>query len=186
MKFKSTLLVFVLLVSMFLAGGCQWPRFNEPVKVFINGEGGFPPELAGRWVSEKQDWEFVFNEDGAIVEAIIALGRVRIVPGQTTKVPMRMDGTGTYEPGQWVVTYTPGNRELVVEAVIKHFRAELGPNWVEGSTKDLFAGSVSEDGTEWVAEWITIPHYTAYVPEPHDLPVDPEDTVTTLVFKKAE
>jgi hypothetical protein len=45
-------------------------------------------------------------------------------------------------------------------------------------------GTVSEDWQEWWAQWISFPKYIAYTPEPGELPVDPNDTITDLLFKK--
>ena len=87
------LFVFILLVL----SGCQ-TGYKDAVKVFVNEGGVFPPELAGRCMSDYGDWEFTFDEQGTITSAMIALGRVNITPGQTTIVPMRMDGEGVYEP----------------------------------------------------------------------------------------
>ncbi|MBN2514199.1 MAG: hypothetical protein JXB18_14770 [Sedimentisphaerales bacterium] len=178
--------VLLSLIGFCFLAGCQIGQPKNAVKVFVNEDGKFPSFLVGRWVSNNEDWEFTFDEEGVITSAMISMGRVTIIPGQTTTVPMRMGGKGVYEPGEWTVTYTPSNHQLAVEVEMKQIRAEMGTHILEGSSRDIFVGVVSEEKNEWIADWVSIPHYTAFVPEPHELPVDPEDNAAEIVFKKAK
>ena len=57
---------------------------------------------------------------------------------------------------------------------------------VEGKSHDIFIGKVSEDGTEWVADWITYPEYfiTTDKFDRHQLEVTDINPRGPLVFKK--
>lgn len=166
-------------------GGCQ--NANKAVEVIIEDGGEFPQFLVGRWKADKQGWEFVFEPDGKISSAVIALGRIRMKPGQVTTVPMRGGGKGIFEPGQWLVHYVPASRELMVEISLKNFYAELGGGVLEGKSTDVFIGTISEDGKSWHVDWIGFPDYTAHSAEKPNfkMTVDPNyGRSDSLVFEK--
>ena len=163
--------------------GCQ--KANTGVNVVIEGGGEFPQSLVGRWKADKNRWEFVFEPDGTISSAVIDSGFITVIPGKPVHtVPTRMGGKAIYKLGQWTVQYSPGTRELAVEVVVDHFHIDMGPDWLQGNSSDWFIGTVSEDWQEWQARWISFPKYIAFTPEPSELPVDPNDTITELLFKK--
>ena len=168
-----------------LAGlvGCQ--NANSGVDVIIEGGGKFPEFLVGRWKDEQKGWEFVFEPDGTISSAVIDSGFMAVVPseGIATK-PMKMDGKAVYELGRWTVQYSPNQRKLSVEVVVDFFHVDIGRDALEGYSLDWFVGPVSEDGTQWEAEWMSAPMFIALTPEPTELPVDPNDTIQTLLFEK--
>jgi hypothetical protein len=166
--------------------GCQGPLSKKSgVDVIIEGGGKFPEFLVGRWKDAKKGWEFVFEPDGTISSAVIDSGFMAVVPseGIATK-PMRMDGKAVYELGQWKVQYSPDQRKLSVEVVVDFFHVDIGLHALEGYSTDWFVGPVSEDGTQWEAQWKSAPVYIALTPEPSELPVDPNDTIQTLLFEK--
>lgn len=171
---------------LLLVAGCQEPVHQaKGVKVIIEEQGEFPHFLAGRWVDDEEGWEFVFEEDGSITSAVIDRGFIEVVPskGIATK-PMRRGGQSVYELGQWTIEYSPQSRELTVDVVVEHFHIDMKPSWLEGHSRDLFFGPVSEEELVWRAEWISFPKYVAYTPEPGELHVDPNETITKLVFRK--
>ena len=186
MKRLSVLLVFSL--SVFLLSGCQDSARNKrDVEVIIDGDGHFPASLAGRWKADKGGWEIVFETDGTISSASVSLGRVKMIPGQVTTVPMQLGGQGIYEPGQWTVQYAQEQRELIVEIAIDHFRVELGDNVLQGQRRDFFIGPVSQDGKLWQPEWFSFPEYIADTKKYHNykLPFDPDDNPgESLIFEK--
>ena len=151
MKLSAAIITCCLVLS--LLSGCQDP--GRGVEVIITGDGQFPDELVGKWVDEKEDWEFVFEPDGRISTSVIALGKVRIVPGEVTRFPTRFGGKGIFEPGLWTVTYHPESRELAVEVVIEHFLQDVGNQSIEGSTPELLVGPVSADGSRWDVDLFT-------------------------------
>jgi hypothetical protein len=166
--------------------GCQKPLSNTSgVDVIIEGGGGFPTLLAGHWKDAKKGWEFVFEPDGTISSAVIDSGFMVVKPseGSATK-PMKMDGKAVYELGQWTVQYAPNERKLSVEVVVDFFHVDIGRDALEGYSIDWFVGPVSEDWTQWEAEWKSAPMYIALTPEPDILPVDPNETIQMLLFEK--
>ncbi len=183
---KQLVVLVVCCVILLELIGCQSPAGNQSgVEVIIEGGGEFPEFLAGRWRGNRGAWEFVFEPDGSISSAVIGPGEVRIVPGRSKTVAMKMGGKGIYEPGLWTVQYSPSGRELTVEVVMDHVHLEMGPDLLEGKRTDVFAGEVSEDGRIWRAEWFSFPDYIAYTPEPKRLAYEPEESfVGTIIFEK--
>ena len=177
-------------LAIVLAGvtGCQEStRRNEFVEVLIDGDGRFPASMAGQWKADQGGWEIVFEPDGTISSAVISFGKINVVPGQVTTIPMRKGGQGVVEPDLWTVQYSQESRELVVEIRMKNFRMELGDNLVEGNLRDLLIGEVSEDGQSWRADWISYGDYIVTTSE-HDgykLPMSEGSEIKgTLLFKK--
>ena len=165
--------------------GCNSER--NAVEVMVDGNGQFPKRLAGLWRSDNNAWEIELKPDGKIAWAIISLGSVKIEPGKTTTVPMRLGGKGVFEPGQWSVGYMQKQNELTVEISIDYFRTELGDDVVHGKTLDIFAGPVSQDGRLWWAERFSYPEYIVDTSTYHEykLPVDPnENPKESLLFRK--
>ena len=108
-------------------------------------------------------------------------------PGQTTTVPMKLGGTGVFEPGRWSVQYSQAQRELIVEIVIDRFHVELGENVLRGNTRDFFIGSVSGDGQLWPSERISFPEYIADTKKNPNrkLPLDTDGNAReSLLFQK--
>jgi hypothetical protein len=157
------------------------------VKVEIEGGGVFPEELAGRWRSDKGNWEFVFEPNGVISSSVINLGGAKIVPGRVTRNPARAGGEGVYKPGEWFVYYDPETRELLIEVVIAFFHQDMGVDAAEGNETDILSGTVSEDGELWSASWFFLGRYIAYTPEPREFENTTEPRfIDSLVFEKVE
>ena len=180
-------LVLLAGCAVVLAGlvGCQ--NANSGVDVIIEGGGEFPEFLVGVWKSDKDGWEFVFEPDGTISSAVISLGRVRMKPGEVTTVPMKMGGKGVYEPGEWVVHYTPAGRELMVKISLKNLYVEMGESVLEGKSTDIFAGSIIQEGKVWQVNWTSFPDYVAHTAEHPNFRMseDPDSGISKiLIFEK--
>jgi hypothetical protein len=158
--------------------------------VIIQGEGQFPRSLAGRWKADKGDWQFVFEPDGTISSAVVSDGVLVVkAPHRRYSVRLEEGAGGVYELGPWTVQYSPEYRELAVEVIVDHFRLDMPDFAVEGQTRDLFLGTISEDGTTWKAEWFTFPKITVLTPEAHEAPFDPNSNprdVLTFTQQEAE
>lgn len=177
-------LVLLALCTGLLTGlsGCR--SRGSGVNVIITGRGEFPPALAGRWKDDVKGWEFVFEPDGTISSAVIDSGFISVEPAKgIARHPMKV-GEAVYKLGIWTVQYDPQTRDLAVEVVLDFFHVDIGKTWLEGHSTDWFAGPVSQDYKIWYAQWISAPTYIAYTPEPSELPVDPNMTLTELVFEK--
>ena len=160
---------------------------SRAVEVVIEGDGQFPEFLVGRWKADKHSWEFVFEADGTISSAVIALGAVTMKPGETSIVPMVVGGKGIFEPGPWLVHYSPASRELMVEVSLKHFYAEMAGAVMEGKVRDVLVGEIAGDGKSWQADWNSFPEYfvTTHAYRNYKLPADPNDNPqATLIFEK--
>jgi hypothetical protein len=176
-------------VSALLAGGCNksLDRRAGPVDVVVEGNTSFPSDLAGRWKADTDGWELVVAPDGRIVSAVISLGRVRVIPGQTTTLPTKGGGEGLFAPGQWTVHYAPPSNQLTVRIVMDRVRVEMAGNTIEGSSTDVFAGPINRAAGTWQAQWTTFTRYTGHAPgkPPFDLSTDPTYGETKpLAFRK--
>jgi len=184
--------VWVLLICLTcvsaLLGGCHGFAKKSRVDVIVEGEGDFPEELAGTWRADKQGWEIVLEPDGKISSAVISLGRIRLEPGKTTKVPMIRDGEGIFTPGDWLVHYNPANRELTVKLTLEKFRAVSGDQIIEGKSTDVFAGPISQDGKSWQVDWTGFPDYTAHTEENPNFKLTSEESgegiANSFIFEK--
>ena len=187
MKQSILLLGFVLL----LISGCQGGASDKSgVDVFIEGDGKFPEFLVGTWKSDAQTLEIVFEPDGTISSATMPLGLDKLKPGETAEFDNGEGGSkGYFKAGRrWSVYYKPARRELSVELSLERYRVEMpGGGIIEGSSRDILSGRVSEDGKTWQAEWLTFPEYYITTDEytNSQLPVDVNDNpVATLTFQK--
>ena len=183
----KTLLICMLVFLFAGLAGCNTP--SGGVIVIIEDSGHISDSLAGTWQSDKYGWEFVFEPDGTISSAVVPLGNVRVEPGKITKVPMKLDGEGTYKPGEWVVVYSPPQRMLTVTITLDRIHLELGKGLLKGSSRDVFTGQLSEDGETWFAEWTSFTNYTAHTAEfqDFDLSSDPiYGNYASLVFTKQQ
>jgi hypothetical protein len=186
-----TMLRWMLLIlgSVLLAAGCGHPPDNRAagMHVVVEDHLPFPAALAGTWKADRDGWEFTLAPDGSISAAILSLGRVRVVPGRTSRVPTKTGQEALFTPGPWTVQYIPNTRELTVRITMAHVRVELGGNLLEGSSTDVFTGPVSPADDTWKVEWTTFTHYTARTPEgkSFDLSTDPiYGETNSLVFTK--
>ena len=187
MSRKWILLFWGLLVL--LSGGCHKPidKQTPAIDVVVEGNKAFPSDIAGRWRADEDGWEFVFAPDGRIVSAVISLGRVRVVPGQTATVPTRTGGQGVFTPGRWAVEYAPDSSQLTVKIAMDHVRVEMAGNVIEGSSTDVFAGPIDPVQGTWKTLWTTFTQYKGRTPEKpsFDLSTDPIYGETKpLVFRR--
>ena len=173
---------------LLLLSGCQGSAAcKSGVDVIIEGGGEFPQFLVGKWKADKDGWEFVFEPDGTISSAVISLGRIRMKPGELTVIPMKMGGKGIFEPGEWMVHYAPAGRELTVKISLKNFYIELGKDVLEGESKDIFTGPISQDSKFWQVDWTSFPDYVAHTAEYPDFQMseDPNYGISkTLIFER--
>lgn len=182
MKLSAALFVYALLFT----AGCR-PQPTEKVLVNVEDGGAFPPSLAGTWkVQDSTAWEFDIEQDGTLSSIVHTIGGVRLKPGRVTEVPM-IEGKGVFKPGQWTVKYSPRTNELSIEIILDHYRAQSGPQIVEGSSTDLFVGPVTIDGQQWEPQWFSFPKFVVSTNEVEglELPVDYNDNPRALIFEKA-
>lgn len=141
----------LLVLLTFVLCGCQTQE--KSVTVTIAGEGKFPEKMAGRWVAESEFWQLLFDDDGSILKAHIALGGIEVFPGKTTEIEIHSGGQASYEPGLWMVDYDPETRILRVEINILQFYHEIQTDVLMGDSRDILIGKVSEDYKSWEVDW---------------------------------
>ena len=173
MRFRMVFGALALMVCMML-GGCGESLTKtsyEPggMEVSVNGgDGQFPKFLAGKWISDKQGWEFNFEPDGKLSSAVISMGRTRVEPGKIRHVSMKYDKKGEMVPGDWSVAYDYETRELVVNIEIRHFFMEMGDDAIEGKSEEIFMGEVSDDVMWWNVTLQSYPNYVAHFSDKPD------------------
>jgi hypothetical protein len=183
--------ILVLLgCAVLLFSGCQeFSRNKNAVEVIIEDGSQFPQFLVGRWKANAHGWQFVFEPNGTISSAVISMGEVEIIPGQTATFPTRGGGEAVFKPGLWTVQYDPQFRELTVEVVFDYIHFEMGPDLLEGKSRDVFVGEVSQDGKTWQADWVSFPDYMAYASQTRRLTTTPEESLAgavTITFEKLQ
>ncbi len=178
----------IICVILLVFSSCQnSSKTYSGVDVIIEGGGQFPEFLVGGWKSDKYNWEFVFEPDGTISSAMIDTGLVRVNPNEKfATIQLRDEGKADYQLGRWTVQYSPDERELMVEVVIKHFYIDKISFVLEGKSRDWFLGNVSDDLQTWRADWYTFPEYIAMGQEQKlEFPFDPNNNpISTLIFTK--
>jgi hypothetical protein len=185
---KQLSVLFGCVIVLFALTGCQeFCRNKSGVEVIIEGGGQFPQFLVGKWKADDYGWQFVFEPNGTIVSAVIGMGEAEIIPGQTATFPTISGGKAVFKPGLWTVQYDPQFRELTVEILMDYIHFEIGKDLLEGKSKDLFIGKVSQDGNFWRADWFSFPDYMAYASQTKRLTVTAEQSFAgTLTFKKLQ
>lgn len=187
-------MIGVLFASLFIVG-CENKKVTKAVSVDdskpqtiqgntsdkqscivdLVGTDKFPAFIAkGVWRNRKTGWEFAFNKDGSLKWIQYDMGKVIIKPLETVEVPMKMDKTSTYKAGEWTISYDATTQELAVIINIDSYHLEIGDSVVDGHSKDIFVGEISEDGT-WNAYWTSYKHSVAKIPgqKPREIPNDP-------------
>jgi hypothetical protein len=190
---KIWFVITCLSAAALTLAGCGGERqVKSGVDVTIEGGGEFPQFLAGKWKDKESKWEIVFEPNGVISSVLMGPIDKLMKPGQITTVDtLKGDkaGIGVYEPGEWMVNYSPASRELTVKVSLKNFYYEWGDELIEGDSIDIFGGPISQDGNVWQAEWTSFPHYIVSTPEHPNFDltkgmIDENGITTTLTFKK--
>lgn len=179
----------ILCVATLAVDGCSRPagRHIDPVVVTTEDGSAFPASLAGRWTANQHGWEFTFEPDGRISSAIISLGRVKVLPGQTTTIPTTAGEQAVFTPGSWAVHYEPVTRMLTVKITMDHVRVPMAANILEGSSTDIFSGPVSASMDTWQAEWTAFTRYTGRTGQDKSVDLSTDKTygeAQPLVFVK--
>lgn len=179
--------LLVLLVCGLFAlaqlSGCQGPGRDasgvDPapprgaVDVIVQGRSEFPEFLAGIWKAGSS-WEVVFEPDGTISSAVIALGQVRIKPNQKTEFQAgRKSKLGIFEAGDCKAYYDPASRDLSVVIEMKHIYAEVGGGIIDGTCEYYISGSISEDGENWDTDVVELLDLSVQLPDPNSTEEEP-------------
>jgi hypothetical protein len=137
-----------------------------------------PDEVAGTWQARDNVWRIVLTPDGRVDSAQIPLGNVKIRPNKATKIEMADGSVSTYKAGDCTVFYDPDTRELRVEVIVEEVNIAFMTERIEGHTKDVFIGTVSEDGTVWKTDWLS------FFDLGERFPMEPDAVGEGLVFDK--
>lgn len=187
---RQVICVSLAVVSLFYLASCSTQKTNQK-ELYVTIEDGtsFPDYLAGTWVQEGlQGRAFTFTQEGKLESIILGLGQVEIKTGTITRIPLKKNGKGIFVPGKWNASYDPRTRQLGVEINIESFKMQMGQQIVEGKTKELFIGIISEDGKKWTADYISYPKYYATTEDgkKYQLVNGEEMMEETIVFEKIE
>jgi hypothetical protein len=179
------LLFLLSVVFLFTLASCQkttrYTMSPGNLKVVIEDGGEFPEFLVGKWVGDKYGWGFIFEPDGTIFRARIAMGQTEITPGKVTTIPTISGGKAIYVPGDWMVYYVPADRELTVDVVMNYIRIDMGDQALQGRTRNIIIGTVSEDGQLWQTVVSSFPEYEGFHDDPDELPYTQEVNFTKVI-----
>ncbi len=167
-------LLFISVIFLLVLAACQevsqYIKTPGTLEVIVEDGGKFPESLVGKWEGDKGGWAFIFEPDGRISRARISMGRTEIVPGQIKTLPTHGGGQAIYVPGDWSVIYSPADRELTVDIVMNYIHIDMGAQALQGKTRDIISGTVSEDGKLWRTIVSSFPEYEGFPNKPEDLP----------------
>ena len=71
-------------------------------------------------------------------------------------------GEGFFVPGTWTAVYDPATRSLNIGLEMSSFRMQAGPQAVEGVIREMFEGTISEDGKRWEVHYVALSEYHAF------------------------
>lgn len=160
---------------------CGWlSGCEKPEQITSVGRVRLPAGVAGTWQARDNVWRIVLTESGQVDSAVIPLGEVEIKPNKTTKVQMDDGRYSTYKAGDCTIEYDAALRELVVAIEMEEIQILFMDNRITGNTKDVFIGTVSEDGKVWETDWLN------WFDLGERFPMDPEGVGAVLIFDKVE
>jgi len=184
---KQLIVLSAVVILLSALAGCQQnvQSPKEPSKVVIAGGGEFPKSLAGTWLCDEQGLEIILKPNGAIASAIMPFGKLKMRSGETIKVNRPgVKYKAVFQAGVWSVNYEPATGVLTVELSLAHYRTEMIDTVLEGETRDIFTGKVSQDTGIWQAEWFSF--HTAKDELDSGLPaMDPNNNpMPDVIFRK--
>ncbi len=182
---KRSVVIMACVSLMLGIVGCQQNAQSPkgPSKANVAAGGGeFPKSLAGTWECAEEGLEIVLEPNGVIASAIMPFGKLQMRSGETIEINRpEVKYKAVFEAGAWSVNYEPATGELTVELSLAHYRAEIADNVLEGETRDIFSGKVSQDAGIWEAEWFSF--HTAK--DLDFLAMDPTNsTMPDVIFRK--
>jgi len=108
-------------------------------------------------------------------------GDVEVIIEGGGEFPEFLVGTWKDEKRGWEFVFEPDG--TISSVVMGPIPIEMKGGTLAGNITDVLLGPVS--GEQWQAEWFNFPKYTSFIPEPHELRVDPNNNpIEILVFKK--
>ena len=172
---KRFLFLFGAVLVSSWAGCQESSRYSmKPgsLEVIVEDNGKFPEFLVGKWEGDRYGWGFIFEPDGTIFRARIAMGMMEITPGKAITGETVTGGKAIFVPGDWLVIYSPANRELTVDLAMNYIRMDVDINdkAIQGKTRYIVIGTVSENGNLWPTVVSTFPEYEGFPIDPNDLP----------------
>ena len=185
------MIVFGCVIVLSTFTGCQNAPLKKGVDVIIEGGGEFPASLVGRWKSLSgpgNRWEIVFEPDGTISAAKVAMALPDMKPGQTNIIPLKDGQQGIFKSGLWTVQYSPLTRELTVEIRFDLISLPMGGGLLEGKRTDIFFGKISDTGEIWYADLYSYPDLIAYTDEAaRPIKAEEDDAfMGTIPFEKVQ
>jgi hypothetical protein len=187
---KQLLVLIWCCVFLLVPAGCKdTGKQDKGPEESVVDDGQFPEFLVGRWDAATGVYrQIIFAADGSISAVGIPVGipaaePARLIPNETTVVKTKNGRQQTVQLGDCVAVYSPETRELIVIIDVEHLQIVYGPDLiVEGNRKDVYLGTVSEDGKTWEAGWIEHYDYGGVFP----MDPDREGIPVPVMFVKVE
>jgi hypothetical protein len=154
MKRSCISLVFCVL---FLCGCVEQQKSGSQAVKNINTKSvpsKFPDFLVGVWEANEFNWGFKFEPDGKISKLTHTMGvPINVAEGGYDSENKENKSSGTFVLGPCNANYDPKTGILKVSIILDYYRIEIPTGVLEGSSKDLFEGPVSEKDLTWKTNW---------------------------------
>jgi hypothetical protein len=180
---KKTILLFAVLI-LFTAGCQESAKKGEPVKTTVKSDSNFPKFLVGVWEADTFRWAFKFEPDGKISRLIHTMGvPIKVEEGMYYSENPDTNDSGLFTIGPCNTDYDPETKVLKVSVILDYFHIEIQGQVLEGSSKDLFEGPVSEENLIWNVNWRNYGFVEGSdPPDVNEIDANPEK----LVFRKVD
>jgi hypothetical protein len=176
---------FVFL-SLLVSYGCvEQQKSGAKLQVIPEkADTDFPEFLAGVWEADDSMWAFKFEPDGKISRLVHIIGvPIKVEEGMYYSENPDYKGSGLFMLGPCDTNYDPNSKVLKVSIMLDYFRIQVADDALEGYSKDLFEGPVSEKDLVWNVEWRS---YSALEggsePDVNEIDANPQK----LVFRKLD
>ena len=144
----------LVFLTLLVSCGCVEQRKSKPQGITEKSDTEFPKYLVGVWEADTFRWAFKFEKDGKISRLIHTVGvPIKVEEGLYYSENPDANGSGLFVLGPCDTSYDPNSKVLKVSIVLDYFRIAIMDDSIEGSSRDLFEGSVSEKDLVWNAEW---------------------------------
>ncbi len=172
-----------MFIGLFIYG-CVEQQKVKPQEIAAKSDTEFPDFLVGVWQNDTFQWGFKFEPDGKISKLVHTIGPpIKVEEGMYYSENPDANGTGLFILGPCDANYNPDTKVLNVSIMLDYFRIEIPTGVIEGYSKDLFEGPVSEKELTWDADWRS---YSALeggsLPDVNEITANPEK----LVFRKLD
>lgn len=151
---RNVLCIFGCLLMLAVLSGCNGKHQAQKGDEETADANRFPESIAGRWVSDRDEWGVEISRDGSITFVLHTLCPEPIsVKEGGYYVEGPEDMYSYFQLGDCQADYDPVSRNLKVKIILASFDTKLQTKSITGRCEDYFEGPVSKNGKTWHADW---------------------------------